>query len=308
MINKYTPIYLAGHLGLVGSSILKKLKQLDYKNIIVASRKQLDLLNQDAVISFFKKKKPKAVILAAARVGGIVANNIYRTEFIYENLQLQNNLIFSAFKNGVKNLVFLGSSCVYPKFCKQPIKEEYLLNGKLEETNEPYAVAKIAGIKLCESLNIQFKTNYKCLMPANAYGPNDNYDEFTSHFFPALIKKVYDFKKKKKKIILWGSGKVKRELIFVDDIADACIFFLKKKTKETVINIGTGKDHTIKYYLEFIKKKLKVNAFTYYDKKKPDGTPRKLLNISLARSYGWKPKTSLEAGFNLTYREYLKII
>ena len=307
MLNKNTKIFLAGHNGLVGSAILRRLTFNGYKNIITASRSELDLFNQKKVFSFLKKKRPKAIIIAAARVGGILANNNFKAEFIYENLCIQNNLIHSAYLNNIKNLIFLGSSCVYPKNAKQPIKEKYLLSGYLEKTNEPYAVAKIAGIKMCESYNYQYKTNYKCLMPTNTYGPNDNYNLNTSHFLPAFIQKVHDYKYKKiKKILIWGTGNPKRELIYVDDIADACIFFLNKKTKETLINIGSGKDYKIKYYLNFIKKKLNVNGKIFFDTEKPDGTKKKLLDISLALSYGWKPKISFSEGFDLTYKSFLK--
>jgi GDP-L-fucose synthase len=309
MINKNTKIFLAGHNGLVGSAILRRLIFSGHKNILTASRSELDLFNQKKVFSFLKKNKPKAIIIAAARVGGILANNNFKAEFIYENLCIQNNLIHSAYLNNIKNLIFLGSSCVYPKNSKQPIKENYLLSGSLEKTNEPYAVAKIAGIKMCESYNYQYKTNYKCLMPTNTYGPNDNYNLNTSHFLPAFIQKVHDYKYKKiKKILIWGTGNPKRELIYVDDIADACIFFLKKKTKETLINIGSGKDYKIKYYLNFIKKKLNVNAKIFFDRAKPEGTKKKLLDISLALSYGWKPKISFSEGFDLTYKSFLKKI
>ena len=307
MINKNTKIFLAGHNGLVGSAILRRLIFSGHKNILTASSSELDLFNQKKVFNFLKKNKPKAIIIAAARVGGILANNNFKAEFIYENLCIQNNLIHSAYLNNIKNLIFLGSSCVYPKNSKQPIKENYLLSGSLEKTNEPYAVAKIAGIKMCESYNYQYKTNYKCLMPTNTYGPNDNYNLNTSHFLPAFIQKVHDYKYKKiKKILIWGTGNPKRELIYVDDIADACIFFLKKKTKETLINIGSGKDYKIKYYLNFIKKKLNVKAKIFFDRAKPDGTKKKLLDISLALSYGWKPKISFSEGFDLTYKFFLK--
>ena len=307
MLNKHTKIFLAGHNGLVGSSILRRLIFKGYKNILIASRYKLDLFDQKKVFNFLKKNKPEAIIMAAARVGGILANNDYKAEFIYENLCIQNNIIHSAYLNNIKNIIFLGSSCVYPKNSKQPIKESYLLSGELEKTNEPYAVAKIAGIKMCESYNYQYKTNYKCLMPTNTYGPNDNYNLNTSHFLPAFIKKVHDCKNKKiKKIIIWGTGNSKRELIYVDDIADACIFFLKKKTKETLINIGSGQDYKIKYYLNFIQKKLKIKEKIYFDKTKPDGTKRKLLDISVALSYGWKPKISLSKGFDLTYSAFLR--
>jgi GDP-L-fucose synthase len=307
VIEKNSKIFLAGHGGLVGSAILRRLKKFGFKNIITINRSDLDLTNQQKVFTFLGKIKPKAVIIAAAKVGGILDNNKYRGEYIYENLSIQNNLIHGSFLNKVKNLIFLGSSCVYPKNCTQPIKEKYLLTKELEYTNEPYAIAKIAGIKLCESYNLQYGTNYKCLMPSNTYGPNDNYNLNSSHFFPALIVKVFEAQKKNKKdIILWGTGMAKRELIYVDDVADACIFFLKKYTKDSLINIGTGKDKTIEQYAEFIIKKLELKIKINFDTKKPDGTARKLLDISIAKKYGWFPKISLSEGFDITYRDFLK--
>ena len=309
IFNKYSKIFLAGHNGLVGSAIFRKLRENNYNNILIIDRKRLDLTNQSKVNNFLKKNKPKFIIIAAAKVGGVVANNKYRADFIYENLAIQNNLIHGAFLNNIKNLIFLGSSCVYPRECKQPIKENYLLNGPLEYTNEPYAVAKIAGIKMCENYNLQYKTNFKCIMPSNTYGPGDNYDSETSHFFPALIKKVYKAKiGGKKKITLWGTGLAKRELIYVDDVADACIFFMKKKTKEFLINIGTGKDLTVKDYANFIIKSLNLNIKIDYDYSKPDGTPRKLLDVSLSKKYGWFPKISLKEGFFRTYESFTSSI
>ena len=300
-------IFLAGHKGLVGSAILKALKKKGYKKILTADKKNLDLLDQKSVYNFLKKHKPKIVIIAAARVGGIYANKEYGGKFIYENLQIQNNIIHSSYLNNIKNLVFLGSSCIYPKFSKQPIKEEYLLSGKLEETNEPYAVAKIAGVKMCEAYNKQYKTNYKCLMPANTYGPNDSYHLMNSHFFPALIHKAHLCKiKKKKYMTVWGTGKPFRELIYVDDLADACVYFMNKKTKDTLINIGTGKDRSIKQYALFVLKKLKLDIKIKFILSKPDGVKRKLLNINKAKKYGWKAKTTLEEGFNLTYQHFIK--
>ena len=307
MITKNSKIFLAGHNGLVGSAILRRLNILGYKNILTVDKKKLDLTNQKKVFLFLKRNRPQAIIIAAAKVGGIYANNKYRANFIYENLAIQNNLIHSAFLNKIKNLIFLGSSCVYPKNSKQPIKEKYLLTGLLEHTNEPYAIAKIAGIKMCESYNIQYGTNYKCLMPSNTYGPNDNYNLQNSHFFPALIRKIHDSKiKKVNKIILWGTGKPKRELIYVDDVADACIFFLNKKTKESLINIGTGKDIKIEQYAKSIMKFLNIKINIHFDKTKPDGTTRKLLDTTIAKKYGWRPKISLKDGFFLTYADYLK--
>ena len=300
-------IFVAGHNGLVGSAIVKKLKSKGYKDILTVERKKLDLLDQKAVFNYLKKNKPKIVIIAAAKVGGIHANNEYGAEFIYENLQIQNNLIHSSYLNNIKNLIFLGSSCIYPKFAKQPLKEEYLLSGKLEETNLPYAVAKIAGIKMCEAYNKQYKTNYKCLMPTNTYGPNDNYNLMTSHFFPALIHKAHMCKiKNKKSIEVWGSGKVYREMIFVDDLADACVYFMNKKTKHSLINIGSGKQMTILNYVKFILKKLDLNIKIKFIKSKPDGVYKKLLDISRAKKYGWIAKTSLNSGFDITYKSFLK--
>lgn len=299
-------IFLAGHKGLVGSAILRKLKQKKYNNIITADRKTLDLLNQKAVFSFLKRKKPDLVIIAAAKVGGVHHNNVHGADFIYENLQIQNNLIYGSFKNKVKKLIFLGSSCIYPKNSKQPLKESYLLDGKLEKTNEPYAIAKIAGIKMCEAFNKQYKTNYICLMPTNTYGPNDNYDSLNSHFFPALIKKAHECKiKNKNKFEIWGTGKPLRELIFVDDIADACIFFIKKKIKETVLNIGTGRDMRIKDYVGFLIKQLNLKVKIKHNIKKPDGVYRKVMDVSRAKNYGWKAKISLKKGFQITYRDFL---
>jgi GDP-L-fucose synthase len=307
VITKNTKIFLAGHKGLIGSAILRRLNILGYKNILTVDKKKLDLTNQKKVFLFLKSNKPQAIIIAAAKVGGINANNKYRADFIYENLAIQSNLIHSAFLNKIKNLIFLGSSCVYPKNSKQPIKEKYLLTGSLEHTNEPYAIAKIAGIKMCESYNIQYGTNYKCLMPSNTYGPNDNYNLQNSHFFPALMRKIHDAKiKKANKIILWGTGKPKRELIYVDDVADACIFFLNQKTKESLINIGTGKDLRIEQYAKLIMKFLNIKINIWFDKTKPDGTQRKLLDTTIAKKYGWRPKITLKDGFFITYRDYLK--
>ena len=300
-------IFLAGHKGLVGSAIYRKLIEKKYKNIITIDKKKLDLLNQKSVFKFIKKKKPDIVIIAAARVGGIYHNSIHGADFIYENLQIQNNLIHGSFKNKVKKVIFLGSSCIYPKKSKQPIKEKYLLTGKLEETNEPYAIAKIAGVKMCEAYNRQYKTNYICIMPSNAYGPNDNYHPLNSHFFPALIKKAHECKIKNKKIFeVWGTGKPLRELIYVDDVADACVYFMKKNTKETLINIGTGKDMRIRDYAKFLIKKLNLKVKIKYNKKKPDGVYRKVLDVKLAKKYGWKSKFTLDKGFKITYRDFLK--
>jgi GDP-L-fucose synthase len=304
---KNDKIYVVGHTGLIGSAVVRKLLEKKYFNIITVNKKDLDLRNQKNVYQFLKNKKPDYVIMAAAKVGGIFANNEYRAEFIYDNLAMQNNIIHGSFINKINNLIFLGSSCIYPRESKQPIKESYLLTGKLETTNEPYAIAKIAGIKLCENYNFQYSTNYKCLMPSNSYGINDNFDLKNSHFFPALIRKVHEAKiYKKNSITLWGSGRAKRELVFSEDIAEACIFFMKKKTKETLINIGTGKDFSIEYYADFVIRSLNANIKKInFDKSMPDGTLRKLLDISLANSYGWKSKVSLKEGLLKTYKYFL---
>ena len=306
-MSKKLRIFLAGHNGLVGSAVLKRLKKLKYKNIIVADRKKLNLLDQKKVFNFLKINKIQSIIICAAKVGGIKANNNYKAEFIYENLTIQNNLIHGAKINNISNLIFLGSSCVYPKYCKQPIKEEYLLSGKLEKTNDAYAIAKIAGLKMCEAYNQQYKLNYICLMPTNLYGPNDNYDLKFSHFFPALISKIYNAKLKNKKFIkIWGNGTAKRELMYVDDLSNACEFFLKKKTKHTLINIGSGYEDTVTGYANFISKKLGIKLKFIYDKNKPTGTPRKKLNTNLSKSYGWESKTSLSKGFDITFRNFMK--
>ncbi len=308
MVNKRSTIYIAGHKGLVGSAIVRKLKEKGYKNLVTKTRRELDLLDQKKVFQFIKKIKPNFIFLAAAKVGGINHNNIKRAEFIYENLTIQNNIIHSAYKCGVKDIIFLGSSCVYPRNCKQPIKEEYLLSGKLEHTNEPYAIAKIAGIKMCENYNLQYKTNYKCLMPTNTFGPNDNYHKVNSHFFPALIRKINNIKKNNKKnLIIWGDGSAKREIIYVDDLADACVYFMNKKIKETVINIGSGKEYRVKdyakKYLEILLPNKKI--IIKYDKTKPNGTPRKILDISLAKKYGWTAKAKLKEAIIATYKDFL---
>ena len=307
MINKNSRIFLAGHNGMVGSAIFRKLKKLNYKNIFTVSKKKVNLINQKKVSNYLKKIKPDAVILAAAKVGGIKANNERKADFIFENISIQNNVINSSYQNGVKNLIFLGSSCVYPKQAKIPIKEDYLLSGYLEKTNEPYAIAKIAGIKLCESYNYQYGLNYKCLMPCNAYGINDNYNINDSHFFPALIVKIINaIKKNKDHIEIWGSGKPLRELIYSDDIADACIYFMNKKTNHTLINIGTGIEKSIVDYAKFIMRHLGVDLKIRHKNIKFDGTFRKLMDSTLAKKYGWRYKTDLEKGITLTINDYLK--
>ena len=260
------------------------------------------------VLNFLKRNKPEFIFIAAAKVGGIYSNNKFKADFIYSNLAIQSNIIHSAYKCGINNLIFLGSSCVYPRNCKQPIKEDYLLSGKLEQTNDAYAIAKIAGIKMCESYNQQYGTNFKCLMPTNTFGKNDNYHDLNSHFVPALIKKIHKIKTGKSgNLKIWGNGKAKRELIYVDDVADACVFFMKKKIRENIINIGSGKDLSIKEYARlFLKilcpeKKVKL----IFDKRKPNGTPRKVMDVSLAANYGWRAKSSLRDSIIQTYKSYL---
>ena len=307
MINKNSKIFVAGHNGLVGSAIVRKLLENKFKKVIFEEKKRLNLLNQKKVENFFKKNKPEYVVIAAARVGGIKANSEKVAEFIYENIQIQNNLIHYSYKFKVKSLIFLGSSCIYPKYSKQPIKESYLLTDKLEDTNEAYAIAKIAGVKMCEYYNQQYKTNFKSLMPTNTFGPNDNYNLNTSHFLPALIRKIYEAKaNNKKNIYLWGNGKTKRELIYVDDLAEASIYFLFKKTKKNLINIGTQKDYKIEYYAKKIMKILRVKLKIKYIKKNLKGTPRKKLDCSIANQLGWKPKINIDKALNLAIKDFIK--
>jgi len=308
MISKNSKIFLAGHGGMVGFAILNRLKKDGYKNIIVASKKKLNLLDQIKVEKFLKKKKPKIVIIAAAKVGGIFANNNFKANFLYENLTIQSNIIHSSYLSGVKNLIFLGSSCIYPKKTKQPIKESYFMTGPLEETNDAYSIAKIAGAKMCIEYSKQYKLNYKTLMPANMFGSNDNYDLKNSHFFPALIKKIHLAKiSNKKTVTLWGNGKPKRELLYVEDFADACVFFMRKKTKENFINIGSGLEKSIEGFAKYIMKKLNVNLKIRYDLSKPNGMLRKKLDLTIANKYGWKAKTKLDEAFKKVYLDYLKL-
>ena len=301
MIKKNDKIFVAGHKGLVGSSIMRQLKKKGYNNLITASKKKLDLTNQQKVFSFLKKNNPKFVFIAAAKVGGIHHNNTKRAEFIYQNLMIETNLIHGCYINGIKNLILLGSSCVYPRDCKQPIKEEYLLSGYLEKTNEPYAVAKIAGIKMCENYNRQYKTNYKCLMPTNTFGPNDTFDFEKSHFIPAIILKVLNAKKKKiKELKVWGNGKAKREVIYVDDLAEALVYFMNKSFRGTIINIGSNIEHKIIDYVRIICKKMNYSGKIILDLSKPSGTPRKKLSLKKVKKFRWKARTSLEEGLDLT--------
>ena len=308
-MNNKKKIFLAGHKGMVGSAIYKKLKINGYNNILVRSRSELNLLDQNRTFRFLKKNKPHFVILAAARVGGIKANLKNKDKFIYENLQIQNNIIHGSYLAGVKNLFLLGSSCIYPKHCNQPMKEKYLLTGPLEETNDAYSIAKIAGLKMCEYYSKNYNLNFKSIMPPNLYGPNDNFDLETSHFFPALIKKIYLCKlNNSKKLIIWGTGKAKRELMFVEDFAEAIIFFMKKKIKQPFLNVGTGKENSILWYAKYLMKKMKVKLKIKFDKTKPDGMPRKCLDISIAKTYGWKPINNLDKGFQITFNYFTKKI
>ena len=308
MIKKNAKIFLAGHNGLVGSAILKNLKKSKYKNIITQNRNELDLFDQRKVEKFLKKKKPKIVIIAAAKVGGIKANNKFRADFIRENLQIQTNLIHSCHLNNINNIIFLGSSCVYPRSSKLPIKESYLMTGLLEKTNEPYAIAKIAGIKMCESYNLQYKRNYKCLMPTNTFGEGDNYNLNNSHFIPSILRKIYLAKKTNKKHInLWGTGKPKREVIHVDDLASAVVHFMNIKTRHSLINIGTSKEYSIKHYARMILKILKINLKVKFDNNiKYDGVKSKVLDTKLARKYGWKSKISFSNAILKTYKDLEK--
>lgn len=347
-MNKDSKIYVAGHRGLVGSAILKVLNSKGYRNLIVRTHAQLDLTNQTEVAQFFKQEKPEYVFLAAAKVGGIVANNTYRAEFIFENLMIQNNVIHQSFINGVKKLLFLGSTCIYPKRAPQPMKEEYLLTDTLEYTNEPYAIAKIAGIKMCESYNLQYGTNFISVMPTNLYGPNDNFDLEKSHVLPALIRKIHlakllnednindvlkdlnlesiqearkylaKFGITNDSVEIWGSGKPKREFLWSEDMADACVFLMENRdfkdtyenteseVRNTHINIGTGIDISIKDLAETIKKTIGYDGKLIFNTDKPDGTMQKLTDVSKLNSLGWKHKINLEYGIELQYNWYLK--
>ena len=308
MINLNSKIFIAGHNGMLGSSILRKLKKKGYKNIIIVDRKNLDLRDHNAVKKFFKNKKPDAVIIAAAKVGGIKANIDNPANFISDNLQIQTNLISLSHTHDVKKLILFGSSCIYPKYINKPIKESQIMTGALEKTNESYAIAKIAGIKMIEAFNKQYKRNYICLMPCNLFGPNDNYDLQNSHFLPALIKKIYlasKKNKKKKTVKLWGTGKPLREVLHVDEVADACEFFLRKKINKTLINIGSTTEMTIEEYADLIKKKIDPEVLIKFNNdKKLDGVMRKKLNLSLASQHGWKTKMNFSKVIDKTIEEF----
>src|SRR5690606_39121958 len=291
---------------MVGSAILRKLKEKGYSNFTLRTSAELDLRNQQAVTTFFEKEKPDYVFLAAAKVGGIKANNTYRAEFLYDNLTIQNNIIHNAYLNGVKKLMFLGSSCIYPKLAPQPLKEEYLLTGLLEPTNEPYAIAKIAGIKMCDAYRDQYGCNFISVMPTNLYGYNDNYHPENSHVLPALIRKFDEAKNNdSKEVVIWGTGSPMREFLFADDLADACYFLMENYNEPNLINIGTGEDLTIKDLALTIKKTVGFEGELVFDTSKPDGTPRKLMDVSKLHNLGWKHQIELEEGLKLAYQDYL---
>lgn len=304
-MDKNAKIYVAGHRGMVGSAIVRRLQSGGYTNLLTRTRQQLDLLDQQSVREFLKVEKPDYIFLAAAKVGGIHANNTYRTDFIYQNLQIQNNIIFGALEAGIKDLCFLGSSCIYPSNCPQPIKEDYLLTGPLEQTNEPYAIAKIAGIKLCESCNRQHGTRYVSVMPTNLYGPNDNYDLANSHVLPATIRKAHEAKLRgDSEYIVWGTGNPRREFLYVDDMADACVFLMEHGIHSGLYNVGTGTDVTIRELAEIVMDVVGFQGKITFDTTKPDGTLRKLLDVSRMETLGWTHKVDLKAGVQLTYEAF----
>jgi GDP-L-fucose synthase len=316
-MKKKSKIFIAGHKGLVGSAILRRFNIEGYKNLILRESSQLDLTNQISVDIFFKKEKPEIVILAAAKVGGIYANSTYPADFIYKNIMIQSNVIHAAFKNRVKKFIYLGSSCIYPKKSKQPIKEDYLLSGKLEKTNSAYAIAKISGLIMCQSYNEQYKnkTDFRCLMPTNLYGPNDNYHNLESHVIPALIRRIHEAKiKKNKKVIIWGTGKAQRDFLYSDDLADAILFLLKIKKEKfkqylnnqyNIINIGSGYEYTVKNLAKIIAEVVGFKGTIICDIKKPDGTLRKFLSNKILANLGWKPQFKLYEGLKKTYEDYL---
>ena len=305
-MEKQAKIFVAGHRGMVGSAICRKLEKEGYRNLITRTSATLDLTNQQAVADFFAEEKPNYVFLAAAKVGGIVANNTYRADFLYENLAIQNNVIHQSYLNGVKKLMFLGSSCIYPKLAPQPLKESYLLTGTLEPTNEPYAIAKIAGIKMCDAYRAQYDCNFISVMPTNLYGYNDNYHPENSHVLPALIRKFDEAKNDgSKEVVVWGTGTPMREFLFADDLADACYFLMENYNEAEPINIGTGEDLTIKELALTVKKVVGFEGELVFDTTKPDGTPRKLMDVSKLHHFGWKHTTELEEGLKLAYQDYL---
>lgn len=306
-MDKGSKIYVAGHRGLVGSAIVRRLQGEGYENLILKTRDELDLLSQQAVRKFFEEEKPEYVFLSAAKVGGILANKTTKADFIYENLEIQNNIIFNAWKSGVKKLLFLGSSCIYPKMCPQPIKEEYLMTGSLEETNDAYATAKIAGIKMCQSFNEQYSTKFISVMPTNLYGPGDNFDLETSHVLPAMIRKFHEAKiSEASEVVLWGTGSPKREFLHVDDLADAVVFLMNNYSESEIVNIGTGEDVSIRELAELIKEITGFSGAIVWDSEKPDGTPRKWLDVDKLHGLGWRHRISLDEGIKATYSWFLE--
>jgi GDP-L-fucose synthase len=305
-LEKQAKIYVAGHRGMVGSAIVRKLQSVGYTNLLLKTSAELDLRDQVKVAEFFATEKPDYVFLAAAKVGGIVANNTYRADFLYENLAIQNNIIHASFVNKVKKLQFLGSSCIYPKLAPQPLKESYLLSGYLEETNEPYAIAKIAGIKMCEAYRAQYGCDFISVMPTNLYGPNDNYDLENSHVLPAMIRKFQEAKERgDASLTLWGSGAPMREFLHADDLAEACVYLMETYSDAELVNIGTGIDVTIKELAETVKEIVGFSGVIQWDRTRPDGTPRKLMDVSKLHSLGWKHKIELKEGISLAYQDFL---
>ncbi|MBC9910584.1 GDP-L-fucose synthase [Chitinophaga varians] len=303
-MNHQDKIYVAGHRGMVGSAIVRRLQKAGLTNIVTRTSGELDLRDQPAVAAFFKNEKPDYVFLAAAKVGGIMANNTYRGQFIYENLMIQNNVIHHAHLNGAKKLMFLGSSCIYPKMAPQPLKEEYLLTGLLEPTNEPYAIAKIAGIEMCDAYRAQYGSNFISVMPTNLYGPNDNYDLNNSHVLPAMLRKMHEAKKNNQpEVVLWGTGTPKREFLHADDMADACFYLMQNYSEKGLVNIGVGEDISIRELAELIQRIVGYEGQLTFDTSKPDGTPRKLMDVAKLHSYGWKATINLEEGIRSVYEE-----
>ncbi|WPU95623.1 GDP-L-fucose synthase [Mucilaginibacter sabulilitoris] len=305
-MEKHDKIYIAGHRGMVGSAILRKLEKEGFSNFVMRTSSTLDLRDQNAVAAFFADEKPNYVFLAAAKVGGIVANNTYRAEFLYDNLQIQANVIHNSYLNSVKKLMFLGSSCIYPKMAPQPLREDYLLTGPLEETNEPYAIAKIAGIKMCDAYRAQYGCNYISVMPTNLYGYNDNYHPQNSHVLPALIRRFHEAKEKAIPLVtIWGTGSPRREFLFADDLAEACYYLMQNYNEPGLVNVGTGEDVTIKDLALLVKKITNFKGDINFDSSKPDGTPRKLMDVSKLHSNGWKHTIELEEGVALAYKDFL---
>ncbi|ABC89577.1 GDP-L-fucose synthase protein [Rhizobium etli CFN 42] len=304
-MDKTSKIYVAGHRGMVGSAILRRLASAGYTNVITRTHADLNLVDQAATVRFLAEEKPDYIFMAAAKVGGIHANNTYRAEFLYQNLMIETNIVHAAWQAGVQGMLFLGSSCIYPRDCPQPIREDYLLTGPLEQTNEPYAIAKIAGVKLCESYNRQYGTQYASAMPTNLYGPNDSYDLNNSHVLPALIRKAHEAKiRGEKELVVWGSGQPMREFLYVDDMADACVFLMENQISEGLFNIGTGEDVTIRQLAETVMEIVGFEGGIVYDISKPDGTPRKLLNVDRMKALGWQARTSLADGIAKAYADF----